>query len=255
MPKTYLVPAIKRAFDIINLLAKSEMGLTISQLHRTLKVPMSSTATILYTLESLGYVERDPDTSAYTQSMKLLGLSPPLDKINLVDRCHELLSKLVAESGLTGHLAVLRDENSMYVDRVPASGLVQFSSYIGMIWPAYASSVGKVLLAYLPPEVLSVKLASMKLRRITSATITSKTLIEKQLLKFRTLGYAWEMNEGEPGVGCVAAPVFGPGSQAIAAVSVTGTTPHQINPRRIPRLAKIVVKYAELMSARLGGKL
>jgi DNA-binding IclR family transcriptional regulator len=255
MPKTYLVPAIKRAFDIINLLAKSEMGLTISQLHRTLKVPMSSTATILYTLENLGYVERDPSTSAYTQSMKLLGLSPPIDKINLVDRCHDLLTRLVAEIGLTGHLAVLRDENSMYVDRVPASGLVQFSSYIGMMWPAYASSVGKVLLAYLPPETLNEKLASMKLRRITSATITSKTLIEKQLLKFRTLGYAWEMDEGEAGVGCVAAPVFGPGSQAIAAVSVTGTTPHQINTRRIPRLAKVVVKYAELMSSRLGGKL
>ena len=255
MPKTYLVPAIKRAFDIIHLLAKSEMGLTISQLHRTLKVPMSSTATILYTLENLGYVERDPGTSAYTQSMKLLRLSPPIDKINLADRCHDLLTKLVAESGLTGHLAVLRDENSMYVDRVPASGLVQFSSYIGMMWPAYASSVGKVLLAYLPPETLNEKLASMKLRRITSATITSKTLIEKQLLKFRTLGYAWEMNEGEAGVGCVAAPVFGPGSQAIAAVSVTGTTPHQINTQRIPRLAKIVVKYAELMSSRLGGKL
>src|SRR5258708_5414247 len=124
-----------------------------------------------------------------------------------------------------------------------------------MMWPAYASSVGKVLLAYLPPETLNEKLASMKLRRITRATITSKTLIEKQLLKFRTLGYAWEMDEGEAGVGCVAAPVFGPGSQAIAAVSVTGTTPHQINTRCIPRLAKIVVKYAELMSSRLGGKL
>jgi DNA-binding IclR family transcriptional regulator len=49
--------------------------------------------------------------------------------------------------------------------------------------------------------------------------------------------------------------VFGPGSQAIAAVSVTGTTPRQINAQRIPSLAKIVVKYAELMSSRLGGKL
>src|SRR5260370_25989920 len=193
MPKTYLVPAIKRAFDIIHLLAKSEMGLTISQLHRTLKVPMSSTATILYTLENLGYVERDPGTSAYTQSMKLLRLSPPIDKINLADRCHDLLTKLVAESGLTGHLAVLRDENSMYVDRVPASGLVQFSSYIGMMWPAYASRLGKVLLSYLPPETLNEKLASMKLRRITRATITSKTLIEKQLLKFSTLRYAWDI--------------------------------------------------------------
>ncbi len=254
MPKTYLVPAIKRAFEMIDLIAKSDIGLTISELHRTLKYPMSSTATILYTMETLGYVERDDHTSAYKLSMKLLGLSPPIEKINLADRCHDVLSKLVAESGLTGHLAVLREENSMYVDRVAAPGLVQFSSYIGMTWPAYSSAVGKVLLATLPPAELKAKLAAIKIKRLTDGTITSKAIIEKQLQKFRSLGYAWEMNEGEAGVGCVAAPVLGPGMQGIAAVSVTGTVPHQVNKQNIPGLAKIVMKYADLMSARVGGK-
>lgn len=254
MPKTYLVPAVKRAFEIIDLLAKAETGLTISHLHRMMKIPMSSTATILYTLETLGYVERDRETSAYKPSMKLLALSPPVDKLNLVDRCHDVLVKLVAESGLTGHLAVLRGDNAMYVDRVPASGLVQFSSYIGMTWPAYASGVGKALLAYLPPDALKEKLASMKLRRVTDETITSKALIQKQLLKFRALGYAWEMDEGELGVGCVAAPVFGPGLQIIAALSLTGTTPRQINKRCVPNLGEMAKKYADLMSIRVGGK-
>lgn len=60
MAKRYLVPAIKRAFDLIELLAQQESGLTISDVHRHMGLPLSSVATIVYTLCDLGYLERDP---------------------------------------------------------------------------------------------------------------------------------------------------------------------------------------------------
>ena len=253
MPKTYLVPAIKRAFEIIDLVAQSDLGITISQVHRQLHLPLSSAATILYTLQSLGYVERDADNSGYKLGLKLLSLSRRLDHVDLVDRCHDLLARLVSESGLTGHLAVLRGNDSMYVDRIPGPGLIQFSSYIGMTWPAHSSGVGKVLLAYLPSEELKQKLPTMKLKQLTGKTIVSRSRLEKQLQKFRSLGYAWEMDEGDVGVGCVAAPVFGPAQQVLAAVSVTGTT-QQIRPR-ISALGKVVKEYADEMSTGVGAKL
>jgi IclR family transcriptional regulator, KDG regulon repressor len=252
MPKTYLVPSIKRGFEIIDLLAQADSGLTISHIHRTLRFPLSSAATILYTLEALGYVERSQDSSAYTLSLKLHSLTRQIDQTSLVNRCHELLARLVAESGLTGHLAVLREGNSMYVDRVPAPGLIQVSSYVGMTWPAYCSGVGKALLAFLPPAERKKVLASLTFKKMTPETIVSKAALEKQLLKFQSLGYCWEMNEWESGVGCVAAPVFGPALQVIAAASVSGTT-QQIDKRRIPSLGKMVMKYAGKMSSRLGG--
>jgi IclR family transcriptional regulator, KDG regulon repressor len=249
MPKPYLVPSIKRVFEIIDLLGQANTGLTISHIHRTLRLPLSSAATILYTLEALGYVERNQDSSGYTLSLKLLSVARQLDQASLFSHCHDLLVRLVAESALTGHLAVLREGSSMYVDRVPAPGLIQVSSYVGMTWPVYCSGVGKALLAYLPPGELKEKLASLTLKKITPETIVSKAVLEKQLLKFQSLGYCWEVNEGEWGVGCVAAPVFGPAAQVIAAVSVTGTT-HQISKRRIPSLGKVVMKYAAKMSSR-----
>ncbi len=252
MTKPYLVPAIKRAFEIIDLLAKQDAGLTISDIHRELKLPLSSAATILYTLKTLGYLDRDPRTSRYCLSTKMLSVSQgAVERIDIVGRCHGLLEGLVKESGLTGHVAVLREGESMYIDRVPGAGLIQFSSYIGMRWPAHASAVGKAILSALPETELQSFLKKYKLDEVTERTITSKTALGKQLKAFRRLGYAMEMNEGEIGVACVAAPVPGPGTLAGLGISVTGTT-HQITKSELPTLGALVRKYAGLMGLRLG---
>jgi IclR family transcriptional regulator, KDG regulon repressor len=252
MAKPYLVPAIKRAFDVIELLAGSDAGLTVSDIHRELKLPLSSAATILYTLQALGYLERDRETSRYKVGMRMLTFSRLAgQQVDLVGRCHPLLEMLVRDSGLTAHLAVLRDGESMYLDRVPASGLIQFSSYVGMRWPAYASGVGKALLAFQPEKRLDEMLATLPLKKLTDRTITNKAVLLRQLRGFRRTGYTWESGEGEVGMACVGAPVLGRDGTAVAAISVTGTT-NQITKTSIATLGASVKKYAREMSARLG---
>jgi DNA-binding IclR family transcriptional regulator len=252
MGKPYLVPAIKRAFEVIELLAGSDAGRTVSDIHRELRLPLSSAATILYTLQALGYLDRDRATARYKLGMRMLTFSRLAgDQIDLVGRCHQLLEMMVRDSGLTAHLAVLRDGEAMYVDRVPASGLIQFSSYVGMRWPAHVSGVGKALLAFQPEKYLQETLAAMPLRKVTNRTITSKAVLLKQLRGFRKTGYSWEIGEGELGVACVAAPILGRDRAAIAAISVTGTT-NQITKTSIASLGASVKRYAQKMSARLG---
>lgn len=253
--KQYLVPAIKRCFDLIDLLVEKEKGLTMSEIHRALHLPLSSVAAIIYTLQALGYVEKDQESSRYTLGTKLFSYSGRKSKeTDIAGKCRSLLEQLVSESGLTGHIAVMRDGESIYIDRVPSTGLIQFSSYIGMRWPLHASAVGKVLLAFLPDEELTNTLKYLPLNRLTPHTITVRHQLEKQLRQFRRLSYAWEINEGEPGIACIAAPVFGEGNVVLAAVSVTGTT-HQISEERIPALGQLVKKFADAMSGRLGSKL
>ncbi len=250
--KQYLVPAIKRSFDIIDLLAQRDSGLTVSEVHRALRLPLSSVAAILYTLQALGYIEKHPGSSRYSLGLKLLSFSRRVaDPLNIVSRCHEVLEQLAAQTGLTSHIAIMRDGESVYVDRVPGSGLIQFSSYIGMRWAIHASGVGKALLAFLPDEELTQILKYLPLTKITPNTITSKAHLRKQLDQFRRCGYTWEISEGEDGVACIGAPLFGPEGAVLAATSVTGTT-HQITEEKIADLGTIVKKFAELMSARLG---
>lgn len=252
--KRYLVPAIKRCFDLIDLLVEKEKGMTMSEIHRTLHLPLSSVAAILYTLQALGYVEKDEESSRYILGNKLFSLSGRKSKeTDIAGHCRGLLEQLVSESGLTGHIAIMRAGESIYIDRVPSPGLIQFSSYIGMRWPLHASGVGKVLLAFMPDEELANTLKYLPLYKITPQTTTVRQQLEKQLRQFQRLGYGWENSEGEPGVVCVAAPVFGEGNSVLAAVSVTGTT-HQITEERIPSLGQLVRKFANAMSARLGSR-
>lgn len=253
MPKPYLVPAINRAFLVIELLAKTDAGLTISEIHRILKLPLSSAATILYTLESLGYLEREETTNKYTLGVRLLSFSRKIaDQLNLVGRCQSLLEELVQESSLTGHLAVRRGGDLICVARIPGPGMIQVSSYVGMRWPVHASAVGKALLAFLPAEECARVLANVDLRSVTPHTVTSVSALKAQFRKFREVGYSWEISESELGVACIAAPVFGPGQEVIAAISLVGST-QQISKANRRNLGLLVRRYGELMSAKLGG--
>src|SRR5258706_402360 len=138
MARQYLVPAVKRALEVVELLSKHDAGLNISEIHRVLGLPLSSAANIVYTLDALGYLERDDADSRYQLSLKMLGISRRvLDRMDLLGRCHGLLKELSRESGLMAHLAVVRAGESIYIDRVANDGFVQFSSYVGMRWPAH----------------------------------------------------------------------------------------------------------------------
>jgi len=252
MARQYLVPAVTRALKVLELLSRQDRGMTISEIHRALALPLSTSANLVYTLQTLGYLDRDADDSRYQLSLKMLGVSRRvLGRMDFLGRCHGLLEELARESRLTAHLAVMRDCESIYVDRVATDGFVQFSSYVGMRWPAHSSAVGKALLAFLPEPELRRMLKQIRLHRVTPRTITSRRILENQLRSFRRLGYAWEMEEGEAGVACVAAPLFGPLGDVVAAASVTGTT-QQIPKNRIAPIGLLVRKYSQLMSSRLG---
>ena len=115
----------------------------------------------------------------------------------------------------------------------------------------HTAAVGKALLAFQPEPELKRLLKETTLKRVTPHTITSKRHLERQLDEIRHRGYSWELNEGEVGIGCVAAPVFDDRDQVVAAVSLTGTA-HQITRAEIPRLGSLVKRFARQMSARLG---
>jgi len=252
MRRQYLVPAAKRALEVIELLSRADAGMSLSEIHRSLRLPLSSAANIVYTLQTLGYLERNADNSRYRLSLKMLSISQRLlGYLDIPRRCHDLLEDLVQESGLTGHLAVLRDGESIYIDRAASNGLVQFSTYVGMRWPAHCSAVGKALLAFLGDAELRTALQHLSLYKVTPRTISSRRALENQLRSFHRLGYTWEMEEGEMGVACVAAPLYGDRGQLVAAVSVAGTI-QQIPKGRIKEVGAKVKRYGQMMSARLG---
>jgi predicted transcriptional regulator len=107
-PRTQSVPAVERALSILEFLARSRHGVTLANLTRHLGVPKSTCHALLLTFQRCGYVQRDKKNGRYRFGMKLYELSNmALSGTSLRDQVAPFLYKLVEETKLTAHLAVL----------------------------------------------------------------------------------------------------------------------------------------------------
>jgi DNA-binding IclR family transcriptional regulator len=113
-----------------------------------------------------------------------------LQQMNLWDEALPFLEGLVHESGETGHLAVLDGGEAIYIERVEARRALRIPSAVGRGYPAHATNLGKVLLAYLPAEEVRQVVATRGLSAYTPHTITDPARLEAELARIREQGYA-----------------------------------------------------------------
>jgi IclR family transcriptional regulator, KDG regulon repressor len=137
---------------------------------------------------------------------------------------HPLLARITAELNETTHMAVLDGAEIVYQDKIEASHSIKLSSVIGGRNPAYATGVGKALLAWSYPSDSALQDWAAHwgpLQERTPRTITSVALLAQQLALVRERGYALDVEENETGVRCAAVPIFLGTAVPAAAVSVT----------------------------------
>jgi DNA-binding IclR family transcriptional regulator len=149
-----------------------------------------------------------------------LGQMAPRQR-SLSDAAVPFLSDLQAATQQTVHLAVLEGSEVVYVVKLPGRNGPDVPSRVGGRMPAYCTGVGKALLAYSPPSVLSAVVGAGLVRR-TPRTIVMPGLLQRELADIRRTGVAFEREESAPGIACVACPVIEQSGSAVAAVSVTG---------------------------------
>jgi len=248
------VNAVHRGLQILELLAGQRKGWSTSEISRRLKIPKSTTSYLLHTLLTRGYLRREED-GLYRLSMKMLALgSQALHLIEIREIALPILRRLVAETGITGHLAVLEGGDAIYIERVPAPGFIQMNTWVGRRMPVHSTSSGKALLAYLPEEQVEELMLSTGLPRYTTKTITSLPRLKQELRKIRDCGFAVDDEENTPGVRCIAAPVFDRSGAGTAALSLTGPV-QQITEVELPRITEKLKDAARQMTHRIGGDL
>jgi DNA-binding IclR family transcriptional regulator len=138
-------------------------------------------------------------------------------------------------------LAVLADDQAMYIQKVEGPGLIQFDSYIGKRTNLHCTGVGKVLLAFASEQKQEHILNRKSFAHYTNRTITSPNLLRKELMKVRQRGYAVDDEEEELEVRCVAAPVFNQSGEFMAGLAIAGTV-GQIREENIEELARYVIQ-------------
>jgi len=250
--KTPSVPALQRGLAILERIANSRRGLTFAQLARLFDFPKSSVHTLVLTLEREGYLQRDDVTGRYLTGRKLVHIAGmTLDGLIVRERAAPLLRSLVADTGMTAHLAVLDRHEVTVVAKVDRPGVHRIATWVGKRMDVHCTSLGKCLIAYLPDEQVDRLITDRGLLRHNEHTIVSPERLKQELARTRAIGYAVDDEEEELGGRCVGAPVWDRDGRVVAAVSVAGGI-DQINADTLATIAAQVMAAAMAISKELG---
>jgi DNA-binding IclR family transcriptional regulator len=167
-----------------------------------------------------------------------------------------VLQELARQSDETSHLAVMRDLQVVHLDGSAAEQLVATALRIGHRLPVHCTALGKVLLGCASDEIFERFERGCDgesvLEARTPASIVDSHKLFDQVRSAATRGYALDFEECEPGLACVAAPVFGADGAAVAALSVSAPAFRAGEERLLRQLAPLVTDAAERLSRDLG---
>lgn len=250
--KTPSAPALDRALSILEGVASSRAGLTISDLVRRLALPKSSAHCLLVTLERRGYLIRNPRTGRFMFGLKLFDVANrALAAVRLRQQAAPFLQALVAQTGLVVHMGILEQSEILLVEKLGPPALLRSDpTWVGRRLDSHCTGMGKALIAYLSDDKFDQLFRGHLLPRYNENTITSAAKLREHLAQIRTLGYAFEDEEGEIGFRCIGAPIFDRNGKVVAAISVAGTTA-QIATDRISMLGEAVKNMAHCISLSL----
>lgn len=221
---TRAVPAVSRAFDILELFFDRE-SYSAAEITERLKLPRTTVHELVSTLVSRSYLApvAAAQPTRYRLGVRLFQLGGQFAEHVDVTREGQAAAQRVAEEcDETVHVAVLEGTDVYYVAKVDSTHPVRMVSAVGRRLPAHCTAVGKVLLADLPPRELSARFpARAALPSMTSRSITSVTELRDHLGRVRTAGLAYDDCESNDAVRCVAAPVRDHTGSVVAAMSIS----------------------------------
>ena len=211
-----------KAIGVLETVALSDRPMRFTDVLAVSGQPRGTLHRQLSHLVQEGLLDLRPDHS-YTPGLRLLKLaSTSWARNEFRAVAAPFLETLHRETGETVHLGVLRGREIIYLDKVESRQAVRMNSQIGNASPAYCTGVGKAALATLDADALDAILSGLEFRRFTPQTITDRPALLAELEDIRARGIAFDREEHEPGIRCVAAPVFDAGRALVAGVSVTG---------------------------------
>lgn len=248
----YKIQVLDRTFQALDALADQPAGMGVTELAVRLGLHKSTAHRILMVLEGSRYVSKDSASGKYQLGTRLMELGQSaLSRLDVYEVARPHLRKLVAETGETAHMGVVRDGEVVSLVYVQSSQTLTTPSTVGARTPLYCSSIGKSILAFLPPAEIDEYLRGRALKPQTPATITSAKAFREELAVVRRQGYSLDDEEREPGLRCVGAPVRDSSGQVVAAISIAGPV-FRITKDRLFELSSRVMFTAAQISVALG---
>ncbi len=214
------VQSLERGLTVIRAFDSEHPSLSLSEVAAATGLSRAAARRFLHTLVHLGYMHSNDGRFSLRPKILELGYAY-LSSLTLPEVAMPHLEELAERVRESSSVSELDGDEVVYIARVPTNRIMRVTINVGTRFPAYATSMGRVLLAAQPEEWLDRYLSSVKLHGLTDRTITTPAGLRQELRKIRGRGWALVDQELEEGLRSLAAPIRDAKGTVIAAVNVS----------------------------------
>lgn len=216
---------VGKALDVLDKVAAKGRPVRFSELLNESQHPKATLYRLLQTLVSQGMLAYDDALQTYSLGIRLVRLAHAAwRQSSIAPIARPFIKELSEIVGETVHLAQLDGGQVLYVDKRNAADPIDMYSQAGKVGPGYCTGVGKALMAFQEPTELDEIIKKQAFYKYTEATLVTEEMLRADLQKIRAEGVAYDREEHEPGIICVAAPILSSKGRPIGALSVTTST-------------------------------
>jgi IclR family transcriptional regulator, acetate operon repressor len=248
------VQSLTRGLSILEALAGSDGGLTLTDVAQRAQLPPSTTHRLLSTLEKMGYVYQAGDLGLWCVGLQAFTVGTTfLSNRDFVAQSHAYMHRLMEQAGETANLAILDGTEAVFIAQVQCHEMMRTLVKLGSRVPLHASGVGKAIFAALPDQQIDAILKVRGLPRITDNTIVAMETMWAALRVIRQRGYSFDDEEHARSTRCVGAAVYDEHAEPLGAISIAGPS-SRLSDERIKHLGTVVAHVAEELTRDLGGR-
>jgi len=233
---------LAKGLEVIRAFTHDSPSLTLSEIASRAGLPPATARRCLLTLAECGYVMQLGRDFLLRPKVLELGAAY-LDSMNIEVLTRTYLEDLASQTGDSSALTVLDRNDIVYVARASARTLMRLEAHVGSRFPAYPTSMGRVLLAGLSPQRLEKYLAEAEITPLTERTVTDRVKLRSLIEECRRVGYSAVEDELAYGVVAVAVPVFDKARRVVAALNSSShskkMTRAKLVKERVPLLQKV----------------
>ncbi|SHF75937.1 IclR family transcriptional regulator [Devosia limi] len=245
------IKSAERALDLLEFVAAESGRATFKAIGSGLDLPKSSLHGLLEVLVSRSYLSLDEQSRAYSLGIRALELGEAYRAQHSVTKAAQpILEAIVAAANETTHLAELSGTQNVYLAKVDSHHALRMQSDVGTRRPAHSTGVGKALLAQLDDAEIIRRFGDGALPTYTPTTIGTVPALQTELAATRQRGFAFDNEEGTPGIFCLAVPVYG-AEPAILALSVAVPIT-RANPAALSAILMLLADASCKLAAQLG---
>jgi IclR family transcriptional regulator, pca regulon regulatory protein len=249
--------SLERGLAILSAFKANRAQLAVSELAQEVGLNRSTTHRYVSTLAQLGYLQQDAATRKYRLGPRVLDLGfSAINSMELREISLPFLQQLSEQTGHTVNMAILEGDDIVYVERVRSSRQgqreIDLNLHVGSRLPAYCTSMGKVLLAFLPAHERDAAIARVQLMRRGPNTLIAPRALAAELDRVRSAGYAVNNEELAYGLRSIAAPVRAASGEVVAAINLAVHRSMISMEDLTANLSPVLRRAADEISARSG---